>query len=49
MSGKPKSGLPVIMAFAVTVGLTRLVLQKVKDDKEAGKAQEMDTGTPPQG
>ena len=49
MAGKPRSALPVIMAIGLAVGLTRIVLQKVKDDREAKAAQEKDAGTPQNG
>lgn len=49
MAAKPRSALPVVMALAVATGLTRMVLQKVKDDREAQKAQDKDAGTPQEG
>lgn len=49
MAGTPRSALPVIMALAVAAGLARMVLQKVKDDREAKAAQQKDAGTPQQG
>ncbi|GAB4098137.1 hypothetical protein GCM10028789_02990 [Sinomonas halotolerans] len=35
MAEKPRTALPFIMAAAVAAGLARLVLRKVKEDREA--------------
>ena len=48
MARRPQTALPFIMAVAVAAGLARMVLRKVKEDREARAAQRTDTGTPRQ-
>jgi hypothetical protein len=46
MGEKPRSVLPFVMVIAVAAGLTRMVLRKVKEDREAQAAKDSDSGMP---